>query len=98
MLDSRKYEVNQNLDKPEEFIMGFILTDVIPLIASIIFGGIFRFWLLIIPGFILTVFLRLSHVRYSRGFIQHLIYRWTGFGAIEGRIPPGDNSTNVFYE
>ena len=101
-MDKNKYLINQNLSRKEEIIAGFILSDFLPILISMIAGSIIKnliiFLVLIFISTCCTLYLRLTRIRHAPGYILHMIYRHTGFGAAEGRVPPGDKISPYLWE
>ena len=101
-MDKNQYFINQNLNKKEELVAGFVLSDFLPLLITIIIASMIRnlaiLLILLLASVFLSVYLRLARLRHPPGYIMHLAYRFTGFGAVKGRIPPGDRIAPYFWE
>jgi len=101
-LDNDKYFINQNLNNKEEIFAGFAISDFAPVLLSIIAGSIIKnlsaLLILLVIGTGITIYLRITRIRHAPGYIMHLIYRYTGIGAVKGRVPPGDKISPYLWE
>jgi hypothetical protein len=107
MVEGRgKYRINQAIQRVDDQLLGFALTDLIPFIVGLFAGafstGIFRSFIPLIVclvlGGLLSVYIRDSRKKQNRGHIIHTIYRWTSMGAVKGEIPPGDKICDIYFE